>query len=131
MLVMNQNLTIKEDSILKRVVLSQDKAFKRNDIGFWYRIDHVGHGSGIKDSIKCTVSYKMLSIGGKLLQSENKQVVIGKKQLVTGLEEGLKLMNKGDSATFIVPWYLAYGMKGKDASIPAYTSIICRIKVFN
>ena len=129
LLVINQNLAKKEDSILKTVALKQDIAFKRNGLGFWYKIDHVGHGSGIKDSIKCTVNYKLISIRGKLLQTEEKQVVIGKMQLFIGMEEGLKLMNKGDSATLIVPWYLAYGMKGNGSIIPAYTSLICKMKV--
>ena len=70
-----------------------------------------------------------MSIRGKLLKTEEKQVVIGKKQLIVGLEEGLKLMNRGDSATFIIPWYLAYGMKGDGSLIPAYTSIICKMNV--
>lgn len=129
LLAINQNLAKKEDSILKRFVLQQNKAFKRSDIGFWYKIDHVGNGSGIKDSVRCKISYRLMSIKGKLLQDDEKQIVVGKKQFIVGLEEGIKLMNKGDSATFIVPWYLAYGMKGDGPLIPPYTSLICKIKV--
>ena len=129
LLVINQNLAKKEDSVLRKFILQQNKAFKRSDIGFWYKIDHVGNGSGIKDSVKCKITYKLMSIKGKLLLNDENQVVIGKKQLVVGLEEGLKLMNKGDSATFIVPWYLAYGMKGNNPGVPPYTSIICKMKV--
>lgn len=129
LLVINENLAHKEDSILKEFVLHQDIAFKRSDIGFWYKIDHVGKGPGIKDSVGCKVSYKLLSINGKALRNEDKQIVIGKKQLVSGVEEGIKLMNRGDSATFIIPWYLAYGMKGDGPVIPPYTSLICKMKV--
>jgi len=131
LLIINQNLAKKEDGALKKLALQQDKAFKKSPIGFWYKIKHVGTGSGLKDSVICKFSYRMLSLSGKLLQEEQKEIVIGKKQVVIGLEEGLKLMNKGDSATIIVPWYLAYGMKGDAPQIPPYTSIMYKIKVIN
>ena len=131
LLYINQKLAIKEDSQLKKFALQRDKAFKKSEIGFWYKKDLLGNGSKLKDSISCKFSYKLLSLKGKILQSESKKIVIGKKQVIVGLEEGLKLLNKGDSATLIIPWYLAYGMKGNGSMIPPYTSILCMIKVYN
>ena len=40
-------------------------------------------------------------------------------------------MNSGNEATIIIPWYLAYGLKGNNAEIGPYTSIIVRISVIN
>jgi len=131
LLAINQNLAKKEDSLLKKFALQLDKTFRKSQLGFWYKIYPVGSGSGVKDSVICKFSCKVLSLAGKVLQEEHKQIVIGKKQALTGLEEGLKLMHKGDSATIIVPWYLAYGMKGNGPAIPAYTSIIYKVKVLN
>lgn len=131
LLVINQNLAKKEDLLLKNFALQKDKAFKRSETGFWYKMDQPGNGIKLKDSVACTFSCKLLSLQGKLLQMEVKHIIIGKKQDVVGLEEGLKLMNKGGSATFIVPWYLAYGMKGNEPLIPPYTSIMYTIKVLN
>ncbi|MDD4971600.1 MAG: FKBP-type peptidyl-prolyl cis-trans isomerase [Paludibacter sp.] len=131
LLAINQNLAKKEDSLIKTFALGQVKTYKKSPIGFWYNIDRVGHGSAIKDSVICKFSYRLLSLKGKMLQQDQQKIVVGKKQIVTGIEEGLKLMNKGDSATFIVPWYLAYGMKGNAPAIPAYTSIVCKINVEN
>ena len=131
LLTINQNLAKKEDVSLKKFALQKDKAFKKNALGFWYKIDHSVKGSGIKDSTTCKIYYRLSTLKGKELQQEIKQVVIGKKQVGTGLDEGLKLMNKGDSATFIIPWYLAYGMKGSEPLIPPYTSLIYEIKVLN
>ena len=131
LLTINQNLSKKEDALLEKISLQKDKAFKKSEIGFWYKIDHLGNGAKLKDSVICKISYKLMSLKGKVLQMDEKQIVIGKKQIIVGLEEGLKLMNKGDSATFIIPWYLAYGMKGNGPLIPPYTSIIYKLKVFN
>jgi len=131
LLAINQNLTKKEDRILKQFALQKDKAFKKSEIGFWYIINESGNKSRLKDSVSCKISCRLMSLKGRILQDNEQQIIIGKKQVVLGLEEGLKLMNKGDSATFIIPWYLAYGMKGNEPSIPPYTSIIYEIKVFN
>ena len=60
---------------------------------------------------------------GFKLKEEIKTNKLNKKELPTGLEEGLKLMRKGESARIIIPWYLAYGMQGNE-EIPPYTSII-------
>ena len=131
LLIINQNLSKKEDRILEKYALQKDKAFKRSGIGFWYKIDQTGSKSRVKDSLVCKFSCKLMSLTGKMLENEEKQIVIGKKQVVIGLEEGLKLMNKGDSATIIIPWYLAYGMKGNEPLIQPYTSIIYKIKIHN
>jgi FKBP-type peptidyl-prolyl cis-trans isomerase len=131
LLTINQNLAKKEDGILKAIALQKDKAFKKSEIGFWYKIERIGKGPKINDSTVCKFSCRLLSLKGKLLQRDDKQIVIGKKQIVAGLEEGLKLMNKGDSATIIVPWYLAYGMKGEEPLIPPYTSLIYIVKIVN
>ena len=131
LLAINQNLAKKEDGIIKTIALQKDKAFKKSGIGFWYKIDRVGNGPKINDSTVCRFSCRLMSLKGKLLQRDEKQIVIGKKQIVAGLEEGLKLMNEGDSATIIVPWYLAYGMKGEEPLIPPYTSLIYAVKIVN
>jgi FKBP-type peptidyl-prolyl cis-trans isomerase len=132
LLAINQNLAGKEDNLIRKFALQQDKAFKRNGIGFWYKIEQVGNGSKIKDSVNCKISYTLLSLKGEVLQNEIvKQIIIGKKQDTVGLEEGLKLLSKGDSATLIVPWYLAYGMKGNEPIVAPYTSVIYRVRVFN
>ena len=131
LLAINQNLARKEDGLLEKFALQKNNSFKKSDLGFWYKIDASGNGTKLKDSVLCKFSYKLTSLKGKVLEMEVKQIVIGKKQVVVGLEEGLKLMNKGDSATIIVPWYLAYGMKGNAPLIPPYTSIIYNVRVFD
>ena len=128
LLKINHKLAIREDSILKDYAITIG-SFKKNDIGFWYNIYHLGNGKMIRDSSICKFSSKLLLLNGKMLESNLNQFVIGKKQMIVGLEEGLKLMHKGDSATFIIPWYLAYGMLGNEPLVPPYTSIIYKIKL--
>lgn len=126
----NEKLAAKEDSILMKFATKTDAKFKKNEIGFWYKVDVQTNGELIKDKDICNLSCTSLTLDMKVIQTEKMQIVIGKKQLVVGLEEGLKLLHKGESATFVIPWYLAYGRNGKGSHIKPYTSIVYQIKLF-
>ena len=130
LLKINSNLTKKEDSLV-RIVAQREGAFKKNPIGFWYQISRTGKGVQIADSIQCNFDYQIMKLDNNLIKKGTDNIIIGKKQTIVGLEEGLKLMHKGDSATFIIPWYLAYGMTGENDMIPPYTSLIYRVKLKN
>ena len=128
LLKINGNLIRKEDSLLA-IIAKKKGSFKKNNIGFWYQIFNTGKGESIADSSLCKFDYQLFKINDKFIQSGQKTIIIGKKQSIIGLEEGLKMMHKGDSATFIIPWYLAYGMTGDDNLILPYTSLIYKLKV--
>jgi len=128
LLNINQNLAAKEDSILEEYT-GQDPEFKRSELGFWFKIEKRTDRPILKEKDNCSFTCRVSLLDGKLLQEDEKNVIIGKKQLIVGLEEGLKLLHKGESATFIIPWYLGYGMKGDDQEIPPYTSLIYQIKL--
>jgi FKBP-type peptidyl-prolyl cis-trans isomerase len=128
LLAINETLAIKEDSILKEFVKSDSK-FKKNETGFWFKIDYATNNDFLKVNEICKFNCKMFLINGKLIQEDEKQVVIGKKQVIVGLEEGLKILHKGESATFIIPWYLGYGMTGSEPNVPPYSSLILIVKL--
>jgi len=128
LLTINKDLIHKEDSLLEIYVKSKNETFKRSELGFWYKIDESGTGVGIENKASYNFWYKLSILNGKEIENSKKTVVIGKKQLVIGLEEGLKLLHKGDSATFIIPWYLGYGMKGNE-NVPPYTSLRYEVKI--
>ena len=129
MLEINKRLAAREDSLLKLYVDSQHSDYIKSKIGFWYKINFSENSTLLKDKFR--INYHVFLLDGKQIESESKEIVLGKRQLVDGLEEGLKLLHKGDSATFIIPWYLAYGMQGDEKSIPPYTSLIFRLKIDN
>jgi FKBP-type peptidyl-prolyl cis-trans isomerase len=128
LLAINQDLTHKEDSLLEIYVKSKNETFKRSELGFWYKIAESGKGVKIEDKASCSFNYKLSILDGKEIENSKKTAIIGKKQLVIGLEEGLKLLHTGDSATFIIPWYLGYGMKGNE-NIPPYTSLRYEVRI--
>jgi FKBP-type peptidyl-prolyl cis-trans isomerase len=128
-LEMNKELALKEDSILKVYVSQSDALYEKDELGFWYRITKRTNGVWGSELKNCSFDYKMKLLNGEVLLEESKQAVLGRKELIVGLEEGLKLLRKGDEATFIIPWYLAHGMKGDETLVPPYTSLIYEVKI--
>lgn len=129
LLEFNKKLALKEDSALQ-LFAEKQKGFTKNKIGFWYKIIHSTNGKLLKENDCCRFEYKMLMISGKFLQSKQQEIIIGKKEIVVGLEEALKIMHKGESAIFIIPWYLAYGMNGNEPLISPFTSLIFQVHLF-
>ena len=129
LLKINEKLTVYEDSVITELVEIRYSDFIKSNLGFWYKIEKSSTYSLIKDNDKCTVNYSLSTLNGKKLVHKKTTITIGKKEIIAGIEECLKLMSKGDKATVIIPWYLAYGLNGKDSEIEPYTSLIAELIV--
>jgi len=120
---MNKAMTLREDSLIQEFINKQSVVFRKIPSGIWYRIQKTTKLDSIKNDSIISFSYIVYSLEGVKLKEGIKTNQFNKKELPAGLEEGLKLMRKGESARIIIPWYLAYGMQGNE-EIPPYTSII-------
>ncbi len=48
-----------------------------------------------------------------------------------GLNQGLRMLKPGGEAIFILPPFLAYGLKGDGNKIPSRSVIVYEIKILN
>lgn len=127
---LNQELIIKEDELLKQYVAEADTAFRKTDTGFWYKIDKQTQKERLEIDTPCEISYKLYSLDGTLLEEvDDLAVIVGRKEVIAGLDMGLQQMRVGEKATFIFPWSLAYGLKGYNNLVPPYTSIMYEVEV--
>jgi FKBP-type peptidyl-prolyl cis-trans isomerase len=127
LLAINKALAAKEDSILSQYAKRKDKTFLKTEIGLWYKINQVSKGRKLANRQSCRFTYRLMTLENQVLEEKERICTIGKKEMIAGLEEGLKIMHIGESATFIIPWYLAYGMSGNKPLIPPYTSLILAV----
>lgn len=130
LLIVNKRLAVREDSLLNAFA-KNDAALLKNELGFWYKIDKKTNGKVPKEKEKCKFALQVMLLDNKVVMTIEQQIEIGKKQTIVGVEEALKLMHRGESATLILPWYLAYGMLGNQDIVPPYTSIICKVQLYN
>ena len=76
----------------------------------------------------------MLPNGKEIYNSNTdglKQFAVDMSEEPVGLHELVKLMRIGEKANAIIPSYLAYGISGDGISIPAASSLICKIELTN
>lgn len=130
LLKVNTGLAFHEDSVLADYVKTLPAKYIKSGLGFWYHINEKSDGDFLKDKETCHLEYKLLLMDGQIVQKADLNFTLGKKEVVTGFEEAVKLLRKGEVATFIIPWYLAYGRKGLEPSIPPYTSLVYKVKLY-
>lgn len=69
-----------------------------------------------------TISYKGFLLDSTLVASTEASGLhmfrIGEDPLISGLHEAVQLLHVGDSARFIIPSYLAYGLTGDGSNVP-------------
>ncbi|HRY32305.1 MAG TPA: FKBP-type peptidyl-prolyl cis-trans isomerase [Bacteroidales bacterium] len=75
-----------------------------------------------------TAAYRVQLLNGQVLYDSEKdgllRITLGKGEAITGLEEGIFLLGKGEKAKFIIPSHLAFGLLGDQKKIPQRASLV-------
>jgi len=132
---------LEDDMILLKIKRDSLHNYVNSEHGFWFyykekdtlnnkypvKGDEVSFTYEIKD-LKDAVIYTKEDLGIK-------NYLIDKEELITGLQEGIKLMKKGEIVIFIFPSYKAFGYTGSDRIKPnmplIYTVELNEIKTKN
>lgn len=102
--------------------------------GLWYKIEHKGNGDSAKYGLVASINYEVsLLENGKVCYSSDsdgiKSFRIGKDDVESGLDMGIRKMREGDKAIFILPPNLAYGLIGDEKKIPARSIVIYKVEL--
>lgn len=126
--------------LLERDMILIDNYARRNQLkltrtpsGLSYQIIQHGKGRKIKLDDKVIFAYRLSLLDGTVCYSSDstglKTTYIGKGELERGLDEGLTYLHVGDSAIFILPPHLAYGIIGDGKCIPPRSCIVYHIRI--
>ncbi|NQT78452.1 MAG: FKBP-type peptidyl-prolyl cis-trans isomerase [Bacteroidetes bacterium] len=106
---------------------------KETGSGLRYMIYEEGSGPRAEKWKTAVIEYSVRLITGDLVYSSEKDgllsFLLGKGEVISGLEEAILLMNVGDEAKFIIPSHLAFGLVGDDHLIPGKASLIYDVKL--
>ncbi len=97
--------------------------------GLAYIIEKTGVGENAKPGNNVSVHYIGELDNGKQFDSSydrNQPIefVLGQGRVIPGWEEGIALLNKGAKVKLIIPYWLAYGEKGRTPVIPEKATLI-------
>ena len=94
------------------------------------------NGEGTKPVVDNTVveiKYNVSKLDGTEVYSSESlgkmQIKVGKSEVASGLQEGLKYMKTGDKAIFILPSHLAYGLTGDGDKIKRYQVLVIDVEL--
>jgi len=135
MIKVNEYLNIQDRRLIEKYIQRAGWDMKETETGLWYTLHDPGEGEKARKGMVATLAYKSLLLDGTLVySSENlgeKRFKLGQGGVETGLEEGLLLLNKGDSATFILAPHLAHGLIGDQKKIPPRAALIYHVRLLN
>ena len=108
---------------------------KRTASGLYYKFEKENNGKvpSVGSVVKMKFDAKVLD-GQELGSTEqlggSYEITYGETQVLAGFKEGVGMMTVGDKATFVLPYYLAYGANPYN-NIPAFSNIIFDIEVLD
>jgi FKBP-type peptidyl-prolyl cis-trans isomerase len=90
--------------------------------------DKVKMGNEVSVNVKIerldgTICYQTDTISGK------ESILIGKSDVESGIQEGIRLMRLGEKAKFILPSYLGHGLLGDRYTIPPQAILYVDVKL--
>ena len=121
--------SVERNKVLKNVEEEMFRQKMKNDsinnyisseYGFWY---YYKEKDTLNNKFATTgdeviFSYEVRNLNNSIVYSKeelgDKNYLVDKEELITGLQEGIKLMKEGEVVVFLFPSYKAYGYTGNE-----------------
>jgi FKBP-type peptidyl-prolyl cis-trans isomerase FkpA len=133
MIAINKYLVEKDNERIENYIERKKLVMNQTSSGLWYSITKEGTGEMYTDGSIVNFEFESSLLDGTTCYSSEESgpraAVIGKSEIESGLNEGLKLLKLGSEAIFILPPYLAFGLLGDGKLIPSRSVIVYKIKV--
>lgn len=133
MIEVNRMLVQKDMQKITDYIKQQNLSMQESETGLWYGITRKGTGEPVRDGMTVTIEYESELLDGTRCYSSDslgyKQFTVGKGEVESGLDEGVRLMSPGSEAVLILPPHLAFGFQGDGDKIPARSIIVYHVKI--
>ena len=94
-----------------------NEGYSQNETGYWTK-NLKNKQSRLKKGEKVTAQIEIYSLDNRLYESRLCTIEAGQDQDIAAIGEVIACMDKGDSVSLIIPWYLAYGSTGNETIEP-------------
>lgn len=103
--------------------------------GLWYLIKSEGNGRLFTDFDVIKTDYECSLLDGTVCYSSEttgpREIVLGRSPVEAGLDQGLRMLKPGGEAVFIIPPFLAWGLKGDGNKIPSRSILVYKVKIYH
>ena len=133
MVDLNRYLVQKDRERIKNYIERKSLNMYESPTGLWYQIKNEGTGKNFADNDKIVMNYECSLLDGTKCYSSKdlgpKEIILGRGEMVSGLNEGLRLLKPGAEAIFIIPPFMAYGLLGDRKMIPSRSVIVYTVNI--
>lgn len=121
----NKQLVSSEEAIIDSIIKSDPKAqYLASKKGYWYRYEKRNNQDTLrpKKGDIAHYTYEIKDIAGNVIYSElelkpQNYRVDQEQKIIRGLRDGIKLMRKNETVTFLFPSHMGYGYHGDNRRI--------------
>ncbi len=134
----NKKLVASEEDVIKKIIKSNPKVkYYATRKGYWLSYDE-RNLTDTQTPKKGDIAYfnlEIKDIEGNIIYSEAElgpqTYYVDKQDIMMGLRDGIKLMHKNETVTFLFPSHIAYGYHGDNKKIGTNQSLICTVTLRN
>jgi FKBP-type peptidyl-prolyl cis-trans isomerase FkpA len=130
---LNRYMVQKDRERIQNYIERKNLRMTETQTGLWYQILKDGDGVCFKEKEHVIVDYECSLLDGTRCYSSRetgpREYVLGRSEMESGLNEGLRLLKPGAEAIFIIPPFLAYGLIGDRKSIPPRAVLVYTVTV--
>jgi gliding motility-associated peptidyl-prolyl isomerase len=130
----NKKLVANEESLIDSIIKSNPQVkYIASDKGYWYHYEVEKTNDTIrpKRGDIAYFDYEVKDLKGNVIYSEvelRPQVYyVDKENIMMGLRDGIKLMNEGETVTFLFPSHMGFGYHGDNKKIGTNEPLICTV----
>lgn len=130
----NKKLVASEEKLIDSIIKNDTlKEYVASNKGYWYKYEtKINEPSAYpKRGDIAYFDYEIKDILSKIIytKEENKPQVyyVDKENIMMGLRDGIKLMKKGETVTFLFPSHMAFGYHGDNKKIGVNEPLICTV----
>ncbi len=120
----NKKLIKNEEDEIESLIHRYQWSMKKTGSGLRYMIYQAGSGQKAETGLIAKIKYSNQLINGNPCYSLEKEFLIGKGNVESGLEEAILFLKVGDKAKIILPSHLGFGLIGDQNKIPKRATLI-------
>ncbi len=128
---------IEDDKILELIKNDSTNTYLQSANGFWYTyITKIEENLPTpKKGDEVVLEYNITDLNDAVIYSKEelgvKKYIVDKEDFISGLQKGIKLMKTGETITFVIPSYSAFGITGDNNKIGLNQSIKSTVTLIN
>jgi FKBP-type peptidyl-prolyl cis-trans isomerase len=125
----------RDKDLIKKYGERRNWKLEMTETGLFYDLYKKGEGKPAKAGDLVTINYTIKLLDGTYCYSSDslgsKSFVIGNGSVVSGLDEGIKMLGVGDKGRFVMAPHLAHGTLGDDVKIPRLSIIVYHVELLS